>query len=279
MALQSCRKVAALALLMGVSRLTETEAFLPGQIFTAPRCSAGTARARQELFSAIIEPPKAQVEIAAEMEGAAAPVPSREPAKAFDGPWIFVEGLPFSAGEPELRSFFEGFEFQALHLPVAPANSPKAGSGKGTAMIKMTSPEEAERATALSKKEIMGRWITVERCMDPRESQTVKVRGVPFSATSQDLGRFFQGCGEVLGVTLSHDRNGVAYVCFAEPEGAKQALTLDGSAFGNRWLDVNLYLKSFRPPKKQWPEAESEGTHGDSHLAPVNRCRDGAETL
>jgi RNA recognition motif-containing protein len=34
--------------------------------------------------------------------------------------------------------------------------------------------------------------------MDPRESQTVKVRGVPFSATSQDLGRFFQGCGEVL---------------------------------------------------------------------------------
>jgi hypothetical protein len=121
-------------------------------------------------------------------------------------------------------------------------------------------------------------------------------------------------------VTLSHDRNGVAYVCFAEPEGAKQvrvgarrpsepavismaciyarrfrpdsswcsltaalsvvqALTLDGSAFGNRWLDVNLYLKSFRPPKKQWPEAESEGTHGDSHLAPVNRCRDGAETL
>jgi hypothetical protein len=35
------------------------------------------------------------------------------------------------------------------------------GHVAGTAMIKMTSPEEAERATALSKKEIMGRWITV----------------------------------------------------------------------------------------------------------------------
>lgn len=56
--------------------------------------------------------------------------------------------------------------------------------------------------------------------MDPSESTTVKLKGLSYSATIEDLEALFEPCGEVEGVTISSDRGEVAYVNFASPEGA-----------------------------------------------------------
>lgn len=58
--------------------------------------------------------------------------------------------------------------------------------------------------------------------MDPSESTTVKLKGLSYSATIEDLEALFEPCGEVEGITISSDRGEVAYVNFKHPEGASK---------------------------------------------------------
>ena len=65
-------------------------------------------------------------------------------------------------------------------------------------------------------------YIQVEQCVDPSESRTIKIRGVPFTAKAEELAEYFGAFGVVDRVTISHDRNGIAYVTFKDNAGAVQ---------------------------------------------------------
>lgn len=45
--------------------------------------------------------------------------------------WITATGLPYAAVEADLQAFLEGFEVKAVQMPLAPANTKRAGETKG----------------------------------------------------------------------------------------------------------------------------------------------------
>lgn len=130
----------------------------------------------------------------------------------------------------------------------------------GLGVVELGSEEEASKAPQeLNGQEIMGRWVTVshlyltylfclttylltyppifylsppppfsiknkqvEQCVDPSASCTIKIRGVPFTAKAEELAEYFSAFGTVDRVTISHDRNGIAYVTFKDNASAVQ---------------------------------------------------------
>uniref|UniRef100_A0A8C9VJW4 G-rich RNA sequence binding factor 1 n=1 Tax=Scleropages formosus TaxID=113540 RepID=A0A8C9VJW4_SCLFO len=79
-------------------------------------------------------------------------------------------------------------------------------------------------------------WLTVQL---PAADGVVKLRGLPFSCTVEDIVHFFEGLSLDIvggGVTLvfdAHGRNtGIAYVEFASQEMADQALQKDRERIG-----------------------------------------------
>lgn len=69
-------------------------------------------------------------------------------------------GLSYSVKESDLRSLFEreGMTVHDVIVPRSPEGTPRAGAGKGTAMVQLGSPAEAERGEAMHGKEVLGTW-------------------------------------------------------------------------------------------------------------------------
>ena len=77
----------------------------------------------------------------------------------------------------------------------------------------------------------------------------LKLRGLPFSATKDDIVGFFSGAGELELTPLVHDSihivtsldgrpSGVAFVEFQSPEEAKIAMTRDRQSMGTRYVEL-----------------------------------------
>lgn len=235
----------------------------------SPMTIATTMRTTQLFSSAIDEAPapaqQQEQPVAQEQEQQQEqqqPARRRPSSPKPSGPWVLLEGLPYAAVESDVRTFLHGFDVQSLLLPMAPENTKRAGETKGIGIIKLSSEEEAKKAVAaLNGQKILGRWVAVEQCVDPALCKTIKIRGVPFAATPDDLSSYFTGLfGEVESVIISHDRNGIAYVTFKEPGSAAEALTRDGCEMSGRWLDITLYLKgTFRSQGGgQQPQQQSQ---------------------
>lgn len=81
----------------------------------------------------------------------------------------------------------------------------------------------------------------------------VRLRGLPWSATKEDIKNFFSVLRlssrlterNITFITQGHSRpSGEAYVVFDCEEDAREALTLDKKKMGSRWIDVFLTTKS-----------------------------------
>jgi heterogeneous nuclear ribonucleoprotein F/H len=71
----------------------------------------------------------------------------------------------------------------------------------------------------------------------------VRLRGLPYSASTDDIRAFFQGCvivddGALIALNMLQKPTGEAYVQFADEASREKALALDGSNIGHRYIDV-----------------------------------------
>ena len=76
----------------------------------------------------------------------------------------------------------------------------------------------------------------------------LRMRGLPFSATREDIFTFFQGYNPLLNTIVLTFRNdgratGEAYVGFATPDDAKRAMDLHRRSMGSRYIELFISNK------------------------------------
>lgn len=172
---------------------------------------------------------------------------------------VFIEGLPFTSSEEQIRTFFTDLgcsDILQLRLPVWQ----DSGRLRGFGHVVFASLETRNRALSseVNGKELGGRYITVKEANAPRAGttigaalggrpvreqpkgcKTVFVRNLPYSATEEDILESFRVCGKILdgGVRIARNHStgqskGFGYVEYKNEEGALASVQKAAKPFG-----------------------------------------------
>jgi RNA recognition motif-containing protein len=179
------------------------------------------------------------------------PVPLTEAEQAMK--FIRLRGLPFSAKEQDVRTFFGELPIGVVHL------ISDLGWATGEAFVELSTAETAEEALKLHKKTLGARYIEVFSSsraeMDSRRQRSpnagaapvnpgafvVRLRGFPFSATEAQIREFLHGiqAGSVHMTTDFDGRpSGEAFVELSSEEAVAAALKLDKAMMGPRYVEI-----------------------------------------
>ncbi|CAM9296836.1 unnamed protein product [Pylaiella littoralis] len=173
-----------------------------------------------------------------------------------------MRGLPFSSGVEEIRTFFRGYKLQEHGVFVVNGGDWRP---TGESYVLFDSEDEAERAfKALDKQKIGDRWIELFRstkgdlytatvrstvlgmerggAMYGREPMTcVKLRGLPFNVTENNIFSFFQGL-TVIGSFICKDvmarPTGEGFVEFASVDDCQLAMSRNRESMMDRYVEV-----------------------------------------
>ncbi|GAB4820463.1 hypothetical protein N2152v2_007509 [Parachlorella kessleri] len=214
-----------------------------------------------------------------------------------------LRGLPYSASEKDLRDFFEEFDVVATHISL------RNGKPTGEAYVQFGSSEEAARALKKRNHEHMGsRYIEifesleaglVAKSLAPAGSgivaaapslrgEVVRLRGLPFASTAQDVLHFFDGievvggeAGVIFTCTPDGRPAGEAYVEVASAEDKEAALVKHKEKIGSRYIEIfdsskgdmyqavqqhGCFTAVGGKRRHHWP-AGGAGAHGALHAA------------
>ena len=172
---------------------------------------------------------------------------------------VFIEGLPFTSNENQIRAFFNDLgcnDILQLRLPVWQ----DSGRLRGFGHVVFASQETRTRALSseVNGKELGGRYITVKEANAPRAGttigaalggrpvreqpkgcKTVFVRNLPYTATEEDILESFRVCGKILdgGVRIARNHStgqskGFGYVEYKNEEGALASVQKAAKPFG-----------------------------------------------
>ncbi|KAJ8600655.1 hypothetical protein CTAYLR_010686 [Chrysophaeum taylorii] len=196
---------------------------------------------------------------------------SKRPTGSYRGV-VKLKGLPYSSTEDDIASTFFSGEIDASRVHVLLGGD---GRATGQAYAEFRSTRRARNAIArYDKKELGGRWIdlieatrgelysaqhasaTALRSLASNDGGLgvvpssdvgiLRVRGLLFEATREDVAEFFSGYAgvdesSVFMASRSADGrpSGEAFVCFASPADAQRArLEKNGEELGGRWLEL-----------------------------------------
>jgi len=170
---------------------------------------------------------------------------------------IKARGLPWSATTKEIANFFGDVTIangeQGIHLTMN-----KEGRPSGEAFIEVATTDDLDKALAHNNEHMGKRYIEVQngkyselewvlKRANSSQSATndgvVRLRGLPFGCTKQDIAEFFTGLQIIpYGITVTMDQDGrasgEAYVEFASPEIAEKALLKHKEKIGHRWIEI-----------------------------------------
>ena len=172
---------------------------------------------------------------------------------------VFIEGLPFTSSEDQIRAFFNDLgcnDILQLRLPVWQ----DSGRLRGFGHVVFASQETRTRALSseVNGKELGGRYITVKEANAPRAGttigaalggrpvreqpqgcKTVFVRNLPYTATEEEILESFRVCGKILdgGVRIARNHStgqskGFCYVEYKNEEGALASVQKAAKPFG-----------------------------------------------
>ncbi|XP_068576767.1 G-rich sequence factor 1 [Cebidichthys violaceus] len=166
-----------------------------------------------------------------------------------------VKGLPWSCSAQDLLQFFSECRIRdgvkGIHLTVD-----RMGRSSGQAFIEMEHEEDVSKALEKHRQYLGPRYVEVYEVTNsdaetilkkavqaPAESSVVRLRGLPFSCTEDDIVQFFSGLDIMEnGITVVTDRkgrnSGEAFVQFSSHEAADEALQRDREVIGNRYIEV-----------------------------------------
>ncbi|XP_048838362.1 heterogeneous nuclear ribonucleoprotein H2-like isoform X2 [Brienomyrus brachyistius] len=177
---------------------------------------------------------------------------------------IFAKGLPWSCTAEDLLAFFSDCKIRdgvnGIHLM-----QKENGQPSGKAFIEMERKEDLQKALRKHRHYLGPRYVEVKEASDhdieglqaapaQRSAQdgVVKLQGLPYSCTVEDVTQFFSGLDIVEnGVKFVLDKrgrsSGIAFVEFASQEMADLALKRDREEIGNRYIEVFPSRKSVVP--------------------------------
>ena len=185
---------------------------------------------------------------------------------------VFIEGLPFTSTESDVRFFFtthDCHDIVQLRLPTWQ----DSGRLRGFGHVVFASQESRTRALSdeVNGKELGGRYITIKEANAPRAGttagaflgsgggtapraqpdgcKTVFVRNLPYDASEDDIRESFRTFGKVIedGVRVVRNHSnglskGFGYVEFKNAEGALAAVQKASKPFGLTVLNRPVFV-------------------------------------
>ena len=117
--------------------------------------------------------------------------------------------------------------------------------------------DESIREKVLAKKK--GSSKKDQKKNKNRQSLSVRVFGLNYDTTEDDIRKFFEHCGPIMEITFptfedSGRSKGYCGVLFTSPKAVEQAVVLDGSELHGRWLQIQEGKMFLR----KWESAENE---------------------
>ncbi|GCB60401.1 hypothetical protein scyTo_0014162 [Scyliorhinus torazame] len=190
---------------------------------------------------------------------------------------VRARGLPWSCSAEDVLGFFSDCGVvdgvKGVHFLCS-----RGGKPSGEAIVELKSADDVKKALEKHRKYLGQRYIEVfelsnndvntllKRLHSSEKELTdgcvVRLRGLPFSCTTEDIAHFFAGLEIVEdGVTITRDyrgRNtGDAFVQFVSQEIAEQALTKDRQMMGSRYIEIfrstRNDLRLYISPSKKLP--------------------------
>ncbi|XP_032623959.2 G-rich sequence factor 1 [Chelonoidis abingdonii] len=171
---------------------------------------------------------------------------------------IRAQGLPYSCTVEDVLSFFADCRIRngesGIHFLLN-----RDGKRRGDALIELESEQDVQNALEKHRKYMGQRYVEVfeihnedvDAILKSLQSSSsspavndgvVRLRGLPYSCTEADISEFFAGL-DIVGMTFVMDqrgrrKTGEAFVQFAAPEMANQALLKHKEEIGNRYIEI-----------------------------------------
>ncbi|VDN00734.1 unnamed protein product [Thelazia callipaeda] len=172
--------------------------------------------------------------------------------------YVRLRGLPFAAKEQDVRDFLQGVYLHSVTFTLT-----SNGRASGECYVELDEQEAVKEALKLDRNEISGRYIEVFTVSDAELSMmirhgvirgsggdadsrfasnyVVRLRGLPYSATIEDIKEFFSGL-EVADAVIDKEPggrpSGEAFVRLATKEHAELALERSKNYMGSRYVEV-----------------------------------------
>ncbi|XP_053547819.1 heterogeneous nuclear ribonucleoprotein H3 [Bombina bombina] len=188
---------------------------------------------------------------------------------------VRVRGLPWSCTREEVLEFFSECDVAEGTAGVHFTTS-KEGRPSGEAFVILESEEDLKKALEKDRKYMGHRYIEVFKSnstemewvlkhnsgsdIEPDSDGTVRLRGLPFGCSKEEIVQFFSGLRIVPnGITMTMDyqgrSTGEAFVQFASKEIAEKALGKHKERIGHRYIEIfkssrNEIRTSYDPPRK-----------------------------
>jgi len=166
---------------------------------------------------------------------------------------IKMRGLPYSATEGEITSFFSGMRIASGGVSIGrDAN----GRASGEAHVEFMSEQDVQSAMLLNRRRIGSRYIELFRTKQAPSAarraiastvadgangsnDCLRLRGMPFNSTEADVQAFFKGYAVASGGVKLGPQVGQGTVRFSTSDDAKRALlSLNHSYMGNRYIEL-----------------------------------------
>ncbi|CAB3409550.1 unnamed protein product [Caenorhabditis bovis] len=187
--------------------------------------------------------------VASETSNVVSSIPAAQIAESQPS-YVRLRGLPFSATDQEIHEFFTGLNVRSVKFTTGYDGRPS-----GEAYVEFPTREQGERALDYNRKEINRRYIevfevteneytfAVSRLNDVDDDKVIRMRGLPWSATEQDINQFLEGLEteEIVFGSTGGPRSrpsGDAFVKFRSADDAKKAMGYNKRTLGSRYVEI-----------------------------------------
>lgn len=168
---------------------------------------------------------------------------------------VRLRGLPWSASEHDVRHFLSDCNVLSVHFTLT-----REGRATGEAFVLLPNGDEVEQAVAKHREHMQNRYIEVLRArkeemkfalqrstsireLNESKNYIVRLRGLPFGCTSDDITNFLTGLviapdGIIRPTDKTGRVTGEAFVKFTDKETTERALQKHMQEIGNRYIEV-----------------------------------------
>jgi len=160
--------------------------------------------------------------------------------------FVRLGGLSWKATEEDIKTFLKDCKIKKVFITLN-----ERGKPSGNAFIHFEEEEDVRKARNYNKKDLLGRWVTVDAITQEefqKETQEpdewfIKLDGLPWEAKERDIKSFLDGCKVEELVITKNERgkpSGNAFFKLESRTDVEKAKSYNKKNLGNRYVTVDV---------------------------------------